>query len=116
MNLIYVFCRIKLLILGMWWSMLSGLLEVYFSYCNPSCPSVGWLVCHNFLKGQEVTLPCSCLRKGNYEVLLEKERKRGGAGIPGRKRTAQDKGNGRKEGNIKSEKEYAKLKILVQKQ
>ena len=30
---------------------------------DPSCPSVGrlvgWSVCHNFLKGWEVTLPCS---------------------------------------------------------
>ena len=35
--------------------MLSGLLEVYFSYCNHSCPSVGWLVCHNFLsKGRKL--------------------------------------------------------------
>ena len=34
---------------------LSILLEVKLSY-EPSCPSVGWSVCHNFLKGREVSM------------------------------------------------------------
>ena len=37
------------------------LLKVKLPY-DPVCPSVGWsvgrLVCHTFLKGQEVSLPC----------------------------------------------------------
>ena len=48
-----------------------------------------------------------CWKKNGKEVELVFQEENG---------TAQDKGNGRKEGNIKSEKEYAKLKILVQKQ
>ena len=49
-----------------------------------------------------------CWKKNGKEVELVFQEENG---------IAQHKGNGRKEGNIKSEKkEYAKLKILVQKQ
>ena len=35
------------------------LLEAKLLYC-PACPSVGWSVCHNFLKERKLTLSCSC--------------------------------------------------------
>ena len=46
---------------------------------TPVCPSIGWLVgqsvCHNFLKGQEVSLPCSyrstCLIQNRSKLKLK---------------------------------------------
>ena len=38
---------------------------------DPVCPSsVGLSVCHNFLKGQEVTVPRTCCRKVLVTILL----------------------------------------------